>query len=216
MAGVYPYVGYTCNANGNLTNGGQIRMRLISTGLIEAGTLASSTPVMGYSVINNVPGSPGTGNKSFTISSVNFVALSCSVDNINVKLDDVKKSDFASATSLKTKAFAFTLKSCPAGMNTIQYRLDPLGTVISSTDGTFANATGPDMAQGVGLRITDSANTAAVRLGDSSYVVSGYSPASGNSSLTIPMNVSYYRTGAASAVTPGKVSGVAQLTVYYK
>ncbi|PJI47626.1 MAG: hypothetical protein CTR55_18180 [Pseudomonas sp.] len=159
--------------------------------------------------------STAVGSKNYLVSSVNLQALGCTADGAQVILDAAKKADFASATSIRTKPFQFTLRNCPAGMNSIKYQLDPIGTIISATDGTFQNATGTNMAKGVGLRITNEANTAPIRFGDSSYVVSDYSSASGNSSIPIKMNVSYYRTGTAAQVTAGKVMGTAQLTLFY-
>jgi major type 1 subunit fimbrin (pilin) len=156
-----------------------------------------------------------SGSKNYVINSVNFQALRCTAEGTDVTLDAAKKSDFSSATSVKTKPFQFTLRNCPAGMTAIRYQLDPIGTIISATDGTFQNASGSDMAQGVGLRITNEANTAPIRFGDSSYSLTDYSSTSGNSTLPIKMNVSYYRTGTAAQVTGGKVRGTAQLTVFY-
>jgi major type 1 subunit fimbrin (pilin) len=206
---------YSQNADTtNSSYGAQIQARLIKTGKLSAGTMPSFT--LTYSA-QDIDGtfSTSVGSKNYVINSVSFQALGCTAEGADVILDTARKADFASATSLKTKPFQFTLRNCPAGMNSIRYQLDPIGTIISATDGTFQNAAGTDMAKGVGLRITNDSNTAPIRFGDSSYVVSDYSSAAGNSSLPIKMNVSYYRTGSAAQVTGGKVRGTAQLTVFY-
>lgn len=196
------------------TYGAQLQARLIKTGKIVAGTMPAFT--LSYTALDTDGNySTAVGSKNYLVSSVNLQALGCTADGAQVILDAAKKADFASATSIRTKPFQFTLRNCPAGMNSIKYQLDPIGTIISATDGTFQNATGTNMAKGVGLRITNEANTAPIRFGDSSYVVSDYSSASGNSSIPIKMNVSYYRTGTAAQVTAGKVMGTAQLTLFY-
>ncbi|MFV3306877.1 fimbrial protein [Pseudomonas sp. NY15181] len=214
--GVNPYNFAYCYSveSTSSTYGAQLQARLIKTGKIAAGTMPSLT--LSYTALYTDGNySTGVGSTNYLVSSVNFQALGCTADGADVILDVARKADFTAATSVKTKPFQFTLRNCPAGMNSIKYQLDPIGTIINATDGTFQNATGTDMAKGVGLRITNEANTAPIRFGDASYVVSDYSPTSGNSSLPIKMNVSYYRTGTAAQVTAGKVRGTAQLTVFY-
>ncbi|MCG8907625.1 fimbrial protein [Pseudomonas sp. DP-17] len=215
-SGSYPYSDRWCDnlQSGSYSFGAQLKFRLIQTGRITAGT----TPTL--TVTNTAQETDGVfstaiGSRNYVIGPVTFQALSCTAVGADVLLDTARKSDFANATSVRTKPFQFTLQNCPAGMNSIRYQLDPVGTIISATDGTFQNASGADMAQGVGLRITNEANTAPIRFGDSSYTVTDYSPTSGNTTLPIKMNVSYYRTGTAAQVTGGKVQGTAQLTVFY-
>lgn len=215
-SGTIPYSNRYCytSGTGDYTFGMQVQARLIKTGKIAAGML------QGFTLTNTalqVDGafSTGTGSTNYNIGPVQFQALGCSAEGGNITLPTINKSVFASATSVQTTPFQFVLRNCPAGMNAIQYQLDSIMPVISATDGTFQNATGADMAKGVGLRITNETNTAPIRLGDSSYVVSDYSPAAGNSSLPIKLNVSYFRTGTAAQVLGGKVSGTAQLTVFY-
>ncbi|WP_447748446.1 fimbrial protein [Pseudomonas nicosulfuronedens] len=215
-SGTIPYSDRWCDniQSSSYSFGAQLKFRLIQTGRISAGTVPTFT--MTFSALETDGAfSTGIGSRNYVIGPVTFQALSCTAVGADVIMDTAKKSDFASSTSVRTKPFQFTLQNCPAGMNSIKYQLDPIGTIISATDGTFQNATGTDMAKGVGLRITNEANTAPIRFGDASYVVSDYSPTSGNSNLPIKMNVSYYRTGSAAQVTGGKVRGTAQLTVFY-
>lgn len=194
--------------------GAQLKFRLIQTGRITAGTVPTFTMSNSAEVVDGTF-STAVGSRNYVIGPVTFQALSCTAVGADVILDTARISDFANATSVRTKPFQFTLQNCPAGMNSIRYQLDPIGTIISATDGTFQNASGADMAQGVGLRITNEANTAPISFGDSSYTVPDYNPTSGNTTLPIKMNVSYYRTGTAAQVTGGKVRGTAQLTVFY-
>ncbi|WP_158248605.1 fimbrial protein [Pseudomonas sp. FW300-N1A1] len=150
----------------------------------------------------------------FTVNPVTFNTLSCLAEGMNVTLPSVQKSEFNSSITPKVTPFQFTLRNCPAGMDSVSYQVTPMSPIITSADGTFANNTGTGMALGVGLRITDSANTAAVDFA-TTYPVADYSPTSGNSALPIPMNVSYFRTDTADAVTPGRVQGALQMTVFY-
>lgn len=215
-SGTTPYSYRWCDnmQSGSYSFGAQLQFRLIQTGRITAGTVPSVTMTNSAQVVDGAF-STAIGGRNYVIGPVTFQALSCTASGADVILDTARKSDFASAASVRTKPFQFTLRNCPSGMKSIRYQFDPIGTIISATDGTFQNATGTDMAKGVGLRITNEANTAPIRFGDSSYVVSDYSPTSGNSTLPIKMNVSYYRTGTAAQVTGGKVRGTAQLTVFY-
>jgi major type 1 subunit fimbrin (pilin) len=208
----YNVDGYgTTGGSGDYQVGGQVKMRLIQTGKISAGTTTAFTPV-------RAEASPDWGTvastKYFTVNPVTFNALSCSAEGMNVTLPSVQKSEFSSNITPKVTPFQFTLRNCPAGMESITYQVTPMSPIITSADGTFANSTGTGMALGVGLRITDSTNTAAVDFA-SIYPVADYSPTSGNSALPIPMHVSYFRTDTADAVSPGRVQGALQLTVFY-
>ncbi|WP_178119518.1 fimbrial protein [Pseudomonas sp. SCB32] len=215
-SGTVPYSDRYCQntRSSSYSFGAQLKFRLIQTGRITAGTVQTFTMTNSAQVTDGTF-STAIGSRNYIIGPVTLQALSCTAEGTDVILDTAKKSDFVSATSVKTKPFQFTLRNCPSGMNSIKYQLDPIGTIISATDGTFQNATGANMAKGVGLRITNESNTAPIRFGDASYVVSDYSPTSGNSALPIKMNVSYYRIGTAAQVTGGKVTGTAQLTVFY-
>lgn len=194
------------------TVGGQFRVRLIKIGQIASGI--SSFMTVDTLSLSNITGTPG--NKLVNLAPITFTALSCTVDNVDVTLDTVRKRDFQSSVNLKNKAFQFVLRNCPAGMNTINYQLDPLTPVISAADGTFNINTGTGMATGVGLRITDS-NGQPLRLGDSSYQITDYQKTGpDNQQFTIPLNVSYYRSGTAAQVTPGLVTATARLTMYYR
>lgn len=206
------YVSPECNGSGTI--GGQVKYKLIQTGPISAGTTATVTPFSASPRTSGpVLGNPG--RKYFTINPVTFNTLSCSAEGMNVTLPSVKMSEFSSSITPGVTPFQFTLRNCPAGMDSVTYQVSPMSPIITSIDGTFANDTGTGMALGVGLRITNSANTAAVDFA-TTYTVADYNPTSDNSTLPIPMNVSYFRTGTADAVTPGRVQGALQLTVFYK
>ncbi|MFV3414541.1 fimbrial protein [Pseudomonas nitroreducens] len=215
-SGTVPYSNRFCQSieSNSYNFGAQLQFRLIKTGKIAAGSTPPLTLTF-TALDTDTVFSTAIGSKTYVINPVNLQTLACTAEGGDVILDDVHKGAFASATTLKTKPFQFTLRNCPAGMNTIQYQLDPIGTIISAANGTFQNATGDEMAKGVGLRITDETNTSPIRFGDSSYVVQNYDPNAENQTLPIKMNVSYFRTGTAEQVTGGLVRGVAQLTLFY-
>lgn len=194
--------------------GGQVFMRLIKTGPISAGTLSSFSALKAnVQATNSVS---GIGTKDFIVNTTSFITTSCTAEGANVTLPTVNKSEFGSDTIVGITPFQFTLRNCPAGMDSITYQVSPMSPIITAADGTFANGTGTDMAQGVGFRITDGGNIAPVVLDSGIYTLSNYDTVSGNSVLSIPMNVSYFRTDAAQNVTPGRVQGALQLTVWYK
>lgn len=198
----------------NVENGGQIFMRLIMTGPISAGTLSSFTAL--HANIQTTNAVSGVGTKDFIFNPTSFTTPSCTAEGTNVTLPTVNKRDFGSNITLGITPFQFTLRNCPAGMDSITYQVSPMSPIITAGDGTFANGTGTDMAQGVGFRITDGGNIAPVVLDSGIYTLSNYDKVSGNSALSIPMNVSYFRTDAAQNVIPGRVQGALQLTVWYK
>ncbi len=204
--------GWVCGTQspGSWTVGGQVKMRLIQIGQISAGTTSALTPIQATTYSTEPIGS----RKYFTVNPVTFNTLSCLAEGMNVTLPSVQKSEFNTSITPRVTPFQFTLRNCPAGMDSVSYQVTPMSPIITSADGTFANNTGTGMALGVGLRITDSTNTAAVNFA-TTYPVADYSPTSGNSALPIPMNVSYFRTDTADAVTPGRVQGALQMTVFY-
>ncbi|MFV3368943.1 fimbrial protein [Pseudomonas sp. NY15435] len=204
-----------CNSNGSVTNGGQVQIRLVQYGQITAGVLAGGELTRAVTYVDGNYGTQG-GPKQFLASSVQFNVLMCQVDSVDLQLADSYVWDYASTTEVKKKPLQIQVKNCPSGMNVIRYELDPIGAnIISSTNGTFSNQSGPGMAGGVGIRITDSTGINPVKFADPSYTLAGYSPTSGNSMLPINLNVAYYRTGTAAQVTPGQVVGLVQLTMLY-
>ncbi|WEJ72981.1 MULTISPECIES: fimbrial protein [unclassified Pseudomonas] len=215
VSSTYPYGYNACNADGAITNGGQVQIRLVQYGQITAGMLVGGELTRAVVYVDGSYGAQG-GPKQFMTSPVQFNVLMCQVDSVDLQLADSYVWDYASTTEVKKKPLQIQVKNCPSGMNVIRYELEPIGaSIISSTNGTFSNQSGPGMAGGVGIRITDSTGTNPIRFADSSYTLAGYSPTSGNSMLPINLNVAYYRTGTAAQVTPGQVVGLVQLTMLY-
>lgn len=225
----YPYLGWGCQQTATATGSytAQYRARLVQFGPVVAGTVDQS--ILGtFTIVRTVTGTingvenynplyviPGFPVGSIVLGSVQIIAPTCTVSVEDVELKTVMWSDFSSATTLANTPFQFNLSNCPAGMTNFTYRIDPVTTAIDPANGVFANSTGTGMAQGVGLRLTDGTGSAAVRLDGTNYTVSNYSSAAGGAA-SIPMYVSYFRTGTAAQVTGGMVRGTAQLTLYYR
>lgn len=190
-------------------------VEFIKTGAISPGSITSIPAVtMSYS-LNNQSGNFSLNNMYSGIATGTIVVPTCTISVNDVELKTVMWSGFASTTTLANTPFQFNLTACPSGMANFTYRIDPVTTAIDPTNGVFANSTGAGMAQGVGLRLTDSTGSAAVRLDGTNYSVSNYSSAVGGTA-SIPMSVSYFRTGTAAQVTGGMVRGTAQLTLFYR
>lgn len=225
----YPNMGAACSetANKSGTYSMQVRARLVQLGPVASG--AVDQYVLGtFTMVRTATGTPnGTENtyplttisgfpvSSIVLNSVQIAAPTCTVSVNDVELKTVMWSGFASTATLANTPFQFNLTGCPSGMTNFTYRIDPVTTAIDPANGVFANSTGTGMAQGVGLRLTDSTGSAAVRLDGTNYTVSNYSSSAGGTA-SIPMYVSYFRTGTAAQVTGGMVRGTAQLTLYYR
>ncbi|MEE9101724.1 fimbrial protein [Pseudomonas nitroreducens] len=187
-------------------------MRLVSTGQILPGTLNPMTPVKSYAYV--APSVNTSLSKDFVISnSVNFIALSCLVSDVNVPLPDVYRFAFDTNVVAKTTPFKLVLSGCPAGMNSVTYSINPVGNAYDISNGVINNDAGPNQAQGVGIRLTNYSSGAAVRLDGTEYPVADYNSVSGNSSIEISMNASYYRTGTVSS---GLVHGALEVMMYYR
>ncbi|QRY81236.1 type 1 fimbrial protein [Pseudomonas sp. PDNC002] len=228
-----PYYGTACAETSTKSYygnyGGTVKMRLVQYGAVPNGTALLG----GFDLFKAYPGRtlrqpgncggdcegplsiyPGIGPKLYQLGTATFVVRTCTVSANDVFMNAVLKSQFQSATILETTPFQFNLSNFPAGLTSFTYRIDPLTPVIDAANGVFANETGTDKAQGVGLRLTNSAGTAAIRLDGTTYAVPSYSASTGGGA-SVPLNVSYFRTGSASDVQGGIVRGVAQLTLFY-
>ena len=106
-----------------------------------------------------------------------------------------------------------SLNSCPAGMNTVQYRIDPVTSVLNSAQSVVAldNSASTSSATGVGVQLLDG-NGAVFPL--STYkTFAGYDKTNGGS-YTIPFKARYYQT--ATRVTPGAANTSMTFTMLYQ
>jgi major type 1 subunit fimbrin (pilin) len=142
---------------------------------------------------------------------MNVVAASCTTPDVTIPLGTYSTKSFT-GTGYTTTAVGFniSLNNCPAGMNSIKYRIDPTTTVVNSPQSVVAlDAT--STATGVGVQLLNSAGSAAFPL--SSYqTFAGYSSATGGS-YTIPLKARYYQT--TTTVAPGPANTSMTVTMQY-
>ena len=133
---------------------------------------------------------------------------SCTSPSINVPLGRQFSSKFKGVGStIGELAFSIKLNNCPAGINSISYRLDPVTTPVSAQNGILA--LDPGGATGVGIKITDD-NGAAVGLGVTRDFLKNVSE--GN--YTIPLKAAYYKTS--DTVVGGAANAAIQFTITYQ
>jgi major type 1 subunit fimbrin (pilin) len=201
--------------------------QLIKTGAVTAGTLSFSGAVaaswISSSATSNVAPSsrPNLLSSLYINGSTSVVTPTCTTPNVSVVMPTIYQSALKGAgTSAGTTSFNIALNSCPAGMNSIQYEIDPVTTVVSSTDAVVA-LDGSSTAAGIGVQLLDNdGNPLTAANGFQSAATLGTAPGSGtyNSSTggdyTIPLKARYYQTG--TTVSPGSVSTEMTFTMTYQ
>jgi major type 1 subunit fimbrin (pilin) len=106
--------------------------------------------------------------------------------------------------------FTLGLSNCPAGLNSIQYRIDPATSVTSSTQSVVA-LDGGSTAKGMGLQLLD--NQGVVLPLKKFINFSDYDKSTGGS-YSIPLQARYYQTD--SAVTAGSANTSVYVTMSYQ
>ena len=149
---------------------------------------------------------------SISLTATTIQVAACTTPDVLVPLGTHSPSEMASVGST-TQAVAFNVKlnNCPAGMNQIQYRIEPATTVVSSTLSTVA-LDSSSSASGVAVQLLNAAGTAAAPLSTTTFqTFSGYNASTGGS-YTIPFQARYYRTGN---ITPGTANTSMTFTMQY-
>ncbi|WP_416757171.1 fimbrial protein [Pseudomonas sp. BNK-6] len=141
-------------------------------------------------------------------NSINAVVRSCETPSINVNLGPQYSGKFKGVGStIGERNFSIKLNNCPAGINSISYRLDPVNTALDAKSGILA--LDPNGATGVGIKIMDD-NGASVGLGEIRKFLSNVS--AGNH--TIPLKAAYYKSS--DSVTGGAANASMQFTIIYQ
>ncbi|MNN33505.1 F17a-G fimbrial adhesin precursor [compost metagenome] len=189
-------------------------VRLIKTGDID--TSAGPLTIGGISTISYA----GLQVAELTISGASIAGTrGCemvSATNIDVRLPTVAKTDFSDASPTPAdngKAAAFTIRmQCDKGVR-LSHQFD--GTQTQGGSNVLANASGADMAEGVGVRLYsgDVSSTTPIELGQKKYMglIGEDMP------ISIPVAVRYYKTVPRAAdIKAGRVSTIATFTMYYE
>jgi major type 1 subunit fimbrin (pilin) len=194
--------------NGTYSVGAQVAVALVKTGNITGGVIP------GVVVLNFAPyTSAGTQTNqldTYAITPVTIVSLACTTPNVTVPLGTHSPSEMASVgATAAAVSFDVSLNNCPAGLNSVKYRIDPVTTVVNSAQSIVA-LDGSSSASGVAVQLLNSAGTAAFPL-SSLQTFSSYSKSTGGS-YTIPLKARYYRTGT---ITPGTANTSMTFTMQY-
>ncbi|MEM5372073.1 fimbrial protein [Paraburkholderia azotifigens] len=203
-------------SSGFTVAGGMIYMAFVKTGTISGGTLAGQSVAQLVPITATTSGTATNITKfygnadTFSFPTMNVVAASCTTPDVSVPLGTWSTTSFTGAGSTTTAVgFNVSLNNCPAGMNSISYRVDPTTSVLNSPNSVVA-LDSSSTATGVGVQLL---NNSSNPLPLSSYqTFSGYSSSTGGS-YTIPLKARYYQTGA--TVGPGPANTSMTLTMQY-
>jgi major type 1 subunit fimbrin (pilin) len=178
-------------------------VEVVVTGPVGSGTLNATlvgTMLLGSLTIANL-----------RVTTAIVTVSTCQVDTaLAVVLPAVVVSNLPSnGSTAGSTPVAITLTNCPAGMTSIQYRLDSPDGAVNASSGVFSVNRGSS-AQGIALSVTDATQTP-VSLGVL-HAVTAYSSKTGG---TYPINLAirYYRTGT---IAPGTVKGSLMYTMSYQ
>ncbi|MEB6336725.1 fimbrial protein [Serratia rhizosphaerae] len=153
------------------------------------------------------------GQVNFT-GSITDVA--CEIDasskNQIVDMGKIATTAFAGAGSTDKvtagdRRFSLILKNCPASVTAAAVRFG--GKMVPGADGVLALTDAADMAEGVGVQISDEHNNV-INLGLDSAVF----PLVSTADNKLNFMASYY--ALANKVTPGTANAVAQFTIVYQ
>ncbi len=143
-----------------------------------------------------------------TSNAIQPIVPSCQTPSVDVPLGKQFSNKFKGVGStIGEKAFSIQLNNCPAGINSITYRLDPLNTPVDANNGILALDSGG--ATGVGIKITDN-NGSAISLGKTINFLSNVAAGS----YTIPLKAAYYKTS--DTVVGGSANASMQFTITYQ
>ena len=206
--------GYTCNNNGTGPYGVvQVAAALVTSGPVVAGlvqgALVDQEEVF-YKTgsVNNQVGTPVNINTTPT----SIVVLSCTTPDVPVPMGTHQVNEFSGigSTTSPVKSFNISLNNCPAGMNSIQYRIDALTSILNAANSVVA-LDASSKATGIGVQLLDNTGKA-FPLGTMT-TFSGYNGGTGGS-YTIPFQARYYQTG--SKVTAGMANTEMTFTMTYQ
>jgi major type 1 subunit fimbrin (pilin) len=175
-------------------------VQVISTGQISSGQTdgkISATVTLDNLLVTQI-----------TIPSFQVISQACVTPDVIVPMGQHLPSELAGGFTASV-GFNISLNSCPAGMNSIQYRIDPMTAVLNSAQSVVA-LDSSSTATGVGVQLLD--GTGAVFPISTLQTFSGYNPSSGGN-YTIPMRARYYRTGT---ITPGPANTSMTITMQYQ
>ncbi|PMQ06095.1 Type-1 fimbrial protein, A chain [Dyella sp. AD56] len=205
---------------GPLSFGFRVRVAFVTTGTVQAGTVSFPGQVGSVGMVDYVSGTypvtPTHGPMNIApigfVGGPTFAVVACQTPDVRVPLGQWPQTTFTGIGSTSgAKPVNISLNSCPAGLNSITYRVDPVTTVVNATQSVVA-LDASSSATGVGVQLLDSSGTQPVPL-QTWITFTGYNAAMGGD-YTIPLQARYYETAA--AVSPGVANTAMTFTMQYQ
>lgn len=183
-----------------------LMLRLIKIGPILPGTQLKKTEVAKGTAYT---GSDPTLRTYVHIGPIDFIVPTCQTRDVDVMLGEVYMGKFSGVGSeAGARDFSITLDNCPAGLNKITYRLNPVNEVLDANKGLIQIDKGSGSASGIAIRIQGRGST--LRFG-TEQELSSYNGSKG--SYDIPLSASYYQTGP---ITPGTANASLEFRISYQ
>jgi major type 1 subunit fimbrin (pilin) len=182
-----------------------VAFALVKTADIPAGTTVPGGTVGQYEAGGIIP-------EYIVLSNpIAVTEVSCATPNVTVPLGTHKTTELSGVgTTTAAVSFVISLNSCPQGINTVQYHIDAVTSVVNTSQSVVA-LNSSSTASGMGVQLLNSTGSAPVALG-STLKLSNYSTSGGN--YTIPLMARYYQT--ASTVSPGTANTSMTFTMIYQ
>lgn len=215
--GLYSVVGpYTTPAGGaKVVFGPAFQMAIVKIGDINGGTLPAQIAAIVKSRCSYYPwGNCGPGNNdvNYKMTAVTFIQTACTTPDVTVALGKHSSTEFTGPGSTTSAvSFNINVNACPAGMNSVKYRVDPSTTVVDQSRSVVA-LDKSSSATGVGIQLLKSDGTTALPLATLT-ATTGYNATSGGN-FQIPLKARYYQTGA--SVGPGPANTTMTFTMSYQ
>lgn len=203
--------------------GFRLRVAFVTTGPVQGGTVSfpgqvGSAGMVAYfaSGSSSFPLTPAQGPINtvpigFT-GGPTFNVVACQTPDVQVPLGKWPQTTFTGIGSTSgTKPVNLNLNSCPPGLNSITYRIDPVTAVVNAAKSVVA-LDASSSATGVGVQLLDGTGTQPFPL-QTWTTFTGYDAATGGD-YTIPLNARYYQTAA--TVTTGMANSSMTFTMQYQ
>lgn len=211
---------YWNNQTGNTQVGGTFRVRLIRTsGTVTAQPLNGGTLAVSQAYAGGPASSPpssatlqGAPVVLFSFTPVNIVVGACTTPDVVVPMGTHSTRELSGMNSYTPSVgFNIGISNCPAGLNAVQYQIDPTTMVVNSSQSVVA-LDSSSTASGIGVQLLNGDGTAAFPL--SAYQsLSSYNSGTGGS-YTVPFRARYYQTS--STVSPGAANTAMSVIMLYQ
>jgi major type 1 subunit fimbrin (pilin) len=205
---------YFSPANSQSVWYGIFQVSFVVTGPVAGGALTLPAVLAGAYASDSTTAlvNAHLGNQLTTSGSTSVVARTCVTQNVNVTMPTIPTSALKGVgTSAGATGFNIALTGCPPGMNSIQYEIDAVTTIVPGTGNSVVTLDGTSTASNVALQLLDGKGNP---FGMGTPVTfTGYNSGTGGS-YTIPFTARYYQTG--TPVSPGAANTQMTFTMTYQ